>query len=87
MVVTSNYNLIPYAAHYYPVQTFISENAVICLDHGQETIAQRNRFQRPHSDYTAGANHFNLPGNRYDISQCLQCSDSDQVGRLVDIYA
>lgn len=87
MVVTSNYNLIPYPTHHYPLQPFISENALICLDQGQDAIAQQSRFQRPHSNNTARAIYFNLPGSRYDISQCLQYSDTDQVGHLVDIYA
>jgi hypothetical protein len=32
MVVSSNYNLIPYPDHHYPIQPYISENALaICL--------------------------------------------------------
>jgi len=87
MVVTSNHNLIPYPAHHYPVQPFIAENTPICLDSGQGMIAQQNRFQQSHSDNNTRIIHFYPPGNRYDISQCLHCSDADQVGCLVDIYA
>ncbi len=87
MVVSSNYNLIPCPAHHYPIQPYISENAAAYPDPGQESIERHNRFRQPHSDITAGAVHFNIPGSRYDVSRCLQYSDADQVGRLVDIYA
>lgn len=87
MVVSSNYNLIPYPDHHYPVLPYISENAVANQDAGQESIERHNRFRPPHSNIKAGAIHFDVPGDRYDVSRCLQYSDADRVGVLVDIYA
>jgi hypothetical protein len=87
MVVSSNYNLIPYPTHHYPIQAYISDNAAAYPDPGKESIERHNRFRQPHSDIMADTIYFNIPGSRYDVSRCLQYCDADQVGRLVDIYA
>ena len=87
MVVSSNYNLIPYPDHHYPIQPYISENAVAKKHPGQESIERSDRFQQPRAAIKANAIHFDMTDNRYDFSRCLRCSDADQVGRLVDIYA
>lgn len=88
MLVSSNYNLIPYPEHHYPIQPYISENALAKQHPGQESIERHDRLQQPRADIKAGAVHFDMPaGNRYDFSQCLLYSDADQVGRLLDIYA
>jgi hypothetical protein len=87
MVVSSNYNLIPYPDYHYPIQPYISENALANQHPGPESIERHDRFQQPRADITAGVIHFNMPDNRYDFSRCLLYSDADHVGRLVDIYA
>ena len=87
MVVSSNYNLIPYPEHHYPIQPYISENALANQHRGQESIERHGRLQQPRADIKAGAVHFDMPDNRYDFSRCLHYSDADQVGRLLDIYA
>ena len=87
MVVSSNHDLVPYRDHHYPIQPYISENALADQYPGQESIERHNRFRRPRSDIKAGAIHFDIPGNRYDVSRCLQYSDADQVGRLLNLYA
>jgi hypothetical protein len=87
MVVSSNYNLIPYPEHHYPIQPYISENALANQHPGQESIERHGRFQQPRADIKTGAIHFDMPDNRYDSSQCLHYSEGDQVGRLLDIYA
>ena len=87
MVVSSNYNLIPYPDHHYPIQPYLSENALANQHSGQESIERHGRFRRPHSNFNAGTIHIDIANNRYDISLCLQYSDVDQVGRLIDIYA
>ena len=87
MVVSSNYNLIPYPDHHYPIQPYISENALANQHPGQESIERHDRFRKPHSNTKAGAIHIEMADNRYDVSQCLLYSDANQVGRLLDIYA
>ena len=87
MVVSSNYNLIPYPGHHYPIQPYISENALAKQHPGQESIERLDRFQQPRAAIKAGAIHLDMPDHRYDFSRCLHYSDADQVGRLVDIYA
>jgi len=87
MVVSSNYNLIPYPDHHYPIQPFISENALANQDPGQESIERHNRFRQPHSNIKAAPSHFDMPDSRYDFSQGLQYTDADHLGRLLDIYA
>ena len=87
MVVSSSYNLIPYPDHHYPIQLYIPENALANQNPGQESIERHSRFRQPHSTIQAGAIHFDTPHNRYDASRCLQYSEVDQVGRLIDIYA
>ncbi|MGD9080796.1 MAG: hypothetical protein PVG96_15725 [Desulfobacterales bacterium] len=87
MVVSSNYNLIPYPDHQYQIQPYLSENALANQHSGQESIERHDRFRQPHSNFKAGTIHIDMPDNRYDASQCLQYSDVDQVGRLLDIYA
>ena len=87
MVISSKYNLIPYPDHHYPIQPYISENALIDQHPGQKSIERLNRLRQPYSNIKASAIHFDMPDNRYDASRCLQYSDADQVGRLLDIYA
>ena len=87
MVISSNYNLIPYPDHHYPIQPYIRKNALANQHSGQGSIIRHNRFRQPCSTIKTGTIHFDMPHNRYDVSQCLQYSDADQVGRLLDIYA
>jgi hypothetical protein len=87
MVVSLNYNLIPSPAAHYPIQPYISENAVTCPDSGQKSIERHNRFKQPHTGIMTGGTHTSVPRSRYDDSRRLQNYDADQVGRLVDIYA
>jgi hypothetical protein len=87
MVISSNYNLIPYRDNHYPIEPCIPENALVHRHSGQELIARHNRLGKPHSTIKTDAGHFDMPHNRYDASQCLQYSDMDQVGRLLNIYA
>lgn len=87
MVISINYNLIPYPGHHYPVPASISKNAMSHPDAGQKSIGIRSRFQRPHSEKMAGSIHFSVPANRYDGSRRLQSSDAELLGRLIDIYA
>ena len=87
MVVSSNYEVIPYRDHHYPIQPYISENALVNQHPAQDSIERHSRFRLPHADIKADAVHFNMPGDRYDVSRCLLYSDADQVGRLLNIYA
>jgi len=87
MVVSSNYNLIPYPEHHYPIQPYISENALANQHLGQESIKRHDRIQQPRADIKAGAVHFDMFDNRYDLSRRLHYSNADQVGRQLDIYA
>jgi hypothetical protein len=87
MVVSSNYNLIPYPDHHYPIQPYISENALANQHPDQESVARHDRFQQPRPDIKANAVHFDMSDNRYDSSRCLHYCDAYQVGRQLDIYA
>jgi len=87
MVVSLNYNLVPISANHYPIQPYILENEAAYPDPGQKSIERHNRFRQPHSDIMTGAIHFNAAGSQYNASRCLQYSDADPVGRLIDIYA
>ena len=87
MVVSSNYNLIPYPDHHYPIQPYISDNAMARQHHGQESVERHDRFQRPPAEFKAGDILFDIPDSGYDISRCLHYCDEYQVGRLIDIYA
>jgi hypothetical protein len=87
MVVSSNYNLILYPDHHYPIQPYISENALAKQHPGLESIERHDRIQQPRADIRAGAIHFDMFDNRYDLSRRLHYSDEDQVGRQLDIYA
>jgi hypothetical protein len=86
MVVSSNYNLIPYPDHHYQIQPYLSENALANQHSGQESIERHDRFHQPYSNFKAGTIHIDIP-DQYNASLCLQYSDVDQVGRLLDIYA
>ena len=87
MVVSLNYNLVPFSANSYPIQPYFLENAPAYPDPGQESIERHVRFRQPHSEILTGAIHSKITGSRYDADRCLQYSDADQVGRLIDIYA
>ena len=87
MVVSSNYDLIPYPDHHYQIQPHLSENALANQHSGQESIERHGRFRRAHSNFKTGTIHIDIADNRYDASQCLHYSDVDQVGRLIDIFA
>ncbi len=87
MVVSSNYNLIPYPDHHYQIQPYLSENALTDQHSGQESIERHGRFRQPNSNLRAATIHIDIPDNRYNASLCLQYSDLDQVGHLLDIYA
>ena len=89
MVVSSNYNLIPYPDHHYPIQPYISENALANQQPGLESIERHDRFQQPRADRNkVDTVHFGgMTGNRYDFSRCLHYSEEDHVGRQLDIYA
>jgi hypothetical protein len=87
MVVSSNYNLIPYPEHHYPIQPYTPEKALANQHPGQESIERHNRLRQPRPDIKVSAVHFDIPDNRYDSSQCLYYSDADRVGRQLDIYA
>ena len=87
MVVSSNYNLIPYPDQHYPIQPYTSENALANHHSGQESIERHDRFEQARTYFSAGAIHFDIPDGRYDCNRCLRYSDDDQVGRLLDIYA
>ena len=87
MDVSSNYNLIPYPDHNYQVLPYVQDKMDAHQDRGQESIQQHNLFRRPHPVIKAAAIDFDFRGNSYDAKQCLQYSDADQVGLLVDFYA
>jgi hypothetical protein len=87
MVISSNYSLIPYPAHHYPIEPYIPKNAVAHQHAAQESIPRHNRSGKPGSTFKMSAIHCDMPYNRYDASQCLHYPDADQVGRLIDIYA
>jgi hypothetical protein len=88
MVVSSNYNLIPYPAHHYPVQAFHPENTVAVHHPGQDTVGRNNVFGQPRLETATRAGQFgSFSANRYDITQCLSYGDADHVGLMVNIYA
>lgn len=87
MVVSSNYNLIPYPDHNYQVLPYVQDNMVAHQDRGQESIEQHKIFRWPHSVIKTDAIDFDFRSNSYDAKHCLQYSDADQVGLLVDVYA
>ncbi|MEJ2730223.1 MAG: hypothetical protein P8185_17260 [Deltaproteobacteria bacterium] len=87
MVISTNFNLIPYSDQHYPIGPYFPKNELVNRHSGQESITRHNRLGKPHSTIKTGAGHFDTPHNRYDAGQCLQYSDADQVGRLLDIYA
>jgi hypothetical protein len=87
MVISSNCNLIPYPDHHYPIEPYVPQNALVNQHSGQESIQRHHRFGQPRLTIKTGAIHFDMPHKRYDDSRCLQYSDADQVGRLLDIYA
>ena len=87
MVVSSNYNLIPYPNHDYQILPYVHDNMVALQDHGQESIERHILFRWPHSDIKSDAIDFDFRGNSYDARHCLQYSDADQIGLLVDVYA
>jgi len=87
MVVSSNYHLIPYPDHYFPVQPYARENSVVHPDAGQDSIERPDLFQRPHSDTKVNSNRFAVYGKSGDVTSSLQYCDADQVGRLIDLYA
>jgi len=87
MVVSSNYNLIPYPDHNYQVLPYVHDNMVAHQDRRQESVEPHKLLRRPHPVIKAAAIDFDFRGNSYDAKHCLQYSDADQVGRLVDLYA
>jgi hypothetical protein len=87
MVVSSNYNLIPYPDPNYQVLPYVQDNMVAHQDRRQESVEPHKLLRRPHPVIKAAAIDFDFRGNSYDAKHCLQYSDADQVGRLVDLYA
>jgi hypothetical protein len=87
MDVSSNYNLIPYPDHNYQVLPYVQDNFVAHQDPRQESLEPHKLLRRPHSVIKADTIHFDFRGNSYDALRCLQYSDADQVGLLVDVYA
>ena len=87
MLISSNCNLIPYSDQHFPIAPYTPQNALVHQHSGQESITRPNRFAQPRLTIKTRAIHFDIPHNRYDVSQCLQSADADQVGRLLDIYA
>ena len=87
MVVTTNYNLIPYPDHNYKVLPYVHDNLVEHQDHRQGSIEPHKLLRRPPPVTKAGTIHFDLHGSSYDATYCLRYSDADQVGHLVDVYA
>ena len=87
MVVSSNYNLIPYPNHNYQVLPYVHDNMVAQQDHGQESIEQHILLRWPHSDIKTDGIDFGFHGTSYDARHCLRYSDADQIGVLIDVYA
>ena len=87
MVISENYNLIPYPDHNYQVLAYVHDNLVAHPDRKQEFIEPHKLLRRPPPVTKAGITHFDLRGNSYDATYCLRYSDADQVGHLVDVYA
>ena len=87
MVVSSNYELIPYPDHHYQVLSYNQDNMVANQDRGQGSIERHNLIRRPHSDIKAHAVQFDFSGYSYHATHGLKYSAADQVGLLVDIYA
>lgn len=87
MVVSTNYNLIPYPNHNYQVLPYVQENRLVPREHGQVSIERHKLLGWPHSDIKTGDIHFEFRSNGYDAKHCLQYSDADQIGLLVDVYA
>ena len=87
MVVSTNYNLIPYPEHHYQVLPYVHDNGVTHQERGQELVESHKLIRRSSSLTKADPIHFDFRGNNYDVTRCLQYSDADQVGLLVDVYA
>ena len=87
MVVSSNYNLIPYPGHDYQVQPYHPDNPVIHHEPEQDSIGQHHLFRQQHSDTATRAGHSGFFGNRYDATLCLSYCEADHVGLVVNVFA
>ena len=87
MVVSSNYNLIPYPGHDYQVQPYQQVNPAINHQPEQDSIGHHHLLQQQHSDSATRPGNFGFSGNRYDAAQCLSYCDADHLGLVVNIYA
>jgi hypothetical protein len=87
MDVSTNYNLIPYPDHNYQVLPYVQDNEIAHQDAGQGSNEPHKLIRRTPSANKAEPIHFDFHGNNYDVTRCLQYSDADQVGHLVDVYA
>ena len=87
MDVSTNYNLIPYPDHNYQVLPYVQDNEVAQHDREQEFIAPHKPTRRSPSAIKATPLHFDFRGNNYEVSRCLQYSEADRIGHLVDVYA
>lgn len=87
MVVSSNYNLIPYPNHNYHVLTYDQDNVVAHQHRDKEFLEPYKLLRRSQAVIEPDTIHFDSCGNSYDATYCLQYSAADQVGRMVDVYA
>jgi hypothetical protein len=87
MIVSTNYNLIPYPDHNYQVLPYAQDNLVAHQDHGKESIEPHKLLRRSHSVIKSDSIDFDFRGNSYDATYRLQYANADQVGHLVDVYA
>ena len=87
MDISTNYNLIPYPGHNYQVLPYVQDNGVAHQGHGQESVEPHKLIRRSSSLTKTEPIPFDFRGNSYDVTRCLQYSDADQVGHLVDVYA
>ena len=87
MVVSSDYNLIPYPEHNYQVLPYGQDNLVTHQECGSESNEPHKLLRRSHSVIKLDTIPLEFRSNIYDATHCLQYSDADQIGLLVDVYA
>ena len=87
MVISSDYNLIPYPDHHYQVLPYVQDNLIAHQEGGPESNGLHKLLQRPHPAIKPDAIHIDFRSKSYDATHSLQYSDADQIGLLVDVYA
>ena len=87
MLISSEYNLIPYSGHDYQVQPYTPEGPIANQQRQQGPVDGPALLKQSHSKINAPTHRFDRACNLYDFKLFLQYPAFDQIGRIVDIYA